>query len=117
VTTRTPHLRMPLFAMFWFAARVNARVGALAKSVGQPCAGNPHARLEGAPVGQPCEDIQAPPTERSGNSYGLAKAKVRPGPTLQSVCVAVLRDARVSWHARAASFGTTAPGTQSASTR
>jgi hypothetical protein len=55
------------------AANVNARVGALAKSVGQPCAGKPHARLEeGAPVGQPGEDIQAPSTERDGNGYGLA---------------------------------------------
>ena len=58
-------------------ASVNARVGALAKSAGQPCAGKPHARLEeGAPVGQPCEDIQAPPTERGGNSYGLATANL-----------------------------------------
>jgi hypothetical protein len=48
---------------------------ALAKSVGQPCARKSHARLEeGAPVGQPGEDTQAPPTERGGNSYGLATA-------------------------------------------
>jgi len=46
------------------------------KSAGQPYAGNPHVRLEeGAPVGTPCEDTQAPPTERGGNSYGLAKAQ------------------------------------------
>ena len=33
------------------AADTNARVGSLVKSVGQPGAGNPHARLEeGAPV-------------------------------------------------------------------
>lgn len=57
-------------------ASVNARVGALAKSAGQPYAGKPHVRLEeGAPVEQPCEDTQAPPTERDGNSYGLATAK------------------------------------------
>jgi hypothetical protein len=50
-------------------------VGALAKSVGQPCARKSHARLEeGAPVGHPGEDTQAPPTERGGNSYGLATA-------------------------------------------
>ena len=56
-------------------ASVSARVGALAKSVGQPCAGKPHARLEeGAPVGQPSDDTQAPSTERDGNCYGLAKA-------------------------------------------
>jgi hypothetical protein len=58
-------------------ASVSARVGALAKSVGQPCAGKPHARLEeGAPVGRPCEDTQAPSTERDGNSYGLATVKL-----------------------------------------
>lgn len=57
-------------------ASVSARVGALAKPVGQPCAGRPHARLEEvAPVGQPHEDTQAPSTERDGNSYGLAKAR------------------------------------------
>jgi hypothetical protein len=33
----------------------------------------------------------------------------------ESVCVAVLRDARVSWHARAASFGILVIGTQQAS--
>jgi hypothetical protein len=33
-------------------ASVSAHVGALVKSVGQPCAGKPHARLEeGAPIG------------------------------------------------------------------
>jgi len=52
------------------------REGSLVKSAGQPYAGNPHVRLEeGAPVGTPCEDTQAPPTERGGNSYGLAKAQ------------------------------------------
>ena len=54
---------------------MNARVGSLVKSAGQPYAGNPHVRLEeGAPVGTPCEDTQAPPTERGGNGYGLATA-------------------------------------------
>jgi hypothetical protein len=33
----------------------------------------------------------------------------------ESVCVAVLRDARVSWHARAASLGVMGTGTQHAS--
>jgi len=52
------------------------REGSLVKSAGQPYAGNPHVRLEeGAPVGTPCEDTQAPPTKRGGNSYGLAKAQ------------------------------------------
>jgi len=55
---------------------MTARVGALAKSAGQPYAGNPHVRLEeGAPVGTPCEDIQALPTERGSSSYGLATAR------------------------------------------
>jgi hypothetical protein len=57
-------------------ASVGAHVGALMKSVGQPCAGKLHARLEeGAPIGPPREDTQAPSTERDGNCYGLAKAQ------------------------------------------
>jgi hypothetical protein len=57
------------------AADTSSRVGSLVKSVGQPDAGDPHVRLEeGAPVALPCEDIQAPPTERGGTRYGLATA-------------------------------------------
>ena len=53
------------------AADTRPRVGSLVKSVGQPCAGNPHARLEeGAPVGPPWRDTQALPTERGSSSYG-----------------------------------------------
>ena len=63
---------------------MSTRVGSLVKLAGQPYAGDPHVRLEeGAPVGSPREDTQAPSTERGGNSYGLATAS-RPGPTLQS---------------------------------
>jgi len=53
---------------------------ALLRASGAPTgplyAGNPHVRWEeGVPVRTPCEDTQAPSTERGGNSYCLATAQ------------------------------------------
>jgi hypothetical protein len=76
---------------------VNARAGAPAKSTGQPYARNGHVRLEeGAPVGAPCGDTQALPTERGSHSYGLATA-----PPDRALLYSWCRTARISaWRSR-----------------